>query len=348
MKYHDEHENQTIFKTRELIKELPAMCRDFFLSVNDTTTAMTRLAYCYDLRLFFNYLKENDRRFYNTEIKDITIDDLAQIKATDINEYMEYLSLYKNPENGKMMSNKENGKSRKLAAVRSLFSYLYKEEKLPANPAELVTTPKKREKDIVRLEPNEVAQLLDDIESGTKLTKGQQRFYNYTGIRDFALVTLLLGTGMRVSELVGLDIDDINFDNNGLNITRKGDKQMVIYFGNEVRDALEQYLEYRNKLKPREGSEKALFLSIQNKRLGVRAVQNLVKKYAQQVTTLKNISPHKLRSTYGTELYRATNDIYLVADVLGHSDVNTTKKHYAQQSDENRRRAAREVKLRED
>ena len=77
-------------------------------------------------------------------------------------------------------------------------------------------------------------------------------------------------------------------------------------------------------------------------------MEKLVKKYASQVTTLKKISPHKLRSTYGTTLYRETGDIYLVADVLGHSDVNTTKKHYAQQSDDNRRRAARIVKLREE
>lgn len=87
---------------------------------------------------------------------------------------------------------------------------------------------------------------------------------------------------------------------------------------------------------------------MQKKRIGVRAVEKLVKKYASQVTTLKKISPHKLRSTYGTTLYRETGDIYLVADVLGHSDVNTTKKHYAQQSDDNRRRAARIVKLREE
>ena len=87
---------------------------------------------------------------------------------------------------------------------------------------------------------------------------------------------------------------------------------------------------------------------MQKKRIGVRAVEKLVKKYASQVTTLKKISPHILRSTYGTTLYRETGDIYLVADVLGHSDVNTTKKHYAQQSDDNRRRAARIVKLREE
>lgn len=103
----------------------------------------------------------------------------------------------------------------------------------------------------------------------------------------------------------------------------------------------------RNSIIPEEGSENALFLSLQKKRMNVRSVENLVKKYARIVTPLKKITPHKLRSTYGTNLYRETGDIYLVADVLGHSDVNTTKKHYAALEDERRRSARNAVKLRE-
>ena len=96
------------------------------------------------------------------------------------------------------------------------------------------------------------------------------------------------------------------------------------------------------------GHEDALFLSLQKKRMDVRSVQNLVKKYARVITPLKNISPHKLRSTFGTNLYNETGDIYLVADVLGHSDVNTTRRHYAAMSDENRRVAAHKIHLRDD
>ena len=99
---------------------------------------------------------------------------------------------------------------------------------------------------------------------------------------------------------------------------------------------------------PLEGHENALFLSLQNRRITVRAVENLVKKYSKLVTNLKNITPHKLRSTYGTSLYRETGDIYLVADVLGHKDVNTTRKHYAAIEDDRRRKAAKYVHLRED
>ena len=128
---------------------------------------------------------------------------------------------------------------------------------------------------------------------------------------------------------------------------RKGGYETVVYFGDEVADALLDYLEKRSHIIPLEGHEQALFLSMQNRRITVRAVQNLVKKYASLVTTLKKITPHKLRSTYGTSLYRETGDIYLVADVLGHKDVNTTRKHYAAIEDERRRSAANKVRLRE-
>ena len=166
-------------------------------------------------------------------------------------------------------------------------------------------------------------------------------------MRDLALMTLLLGTGIRVSECVGLDINDVDFKNNGIKIHRKGGQEVIVYFGDEVAEALLDYMEEREQMHPVEGHTNALFLSLQNKRLSVRSVENLVKKYSKLVTNLKNITPHKLRSTYGTNLYQETGDIYLVADVLGHKDVNTTKKHYAALEDERRRKAAKYVKLRE-
>ena len=172
-------------------------------------------------------------------------------------------------------------------------------------------------------------------------------YYEKTKYRDLAIVTLLLGTGIRVSECVGLDIDDVDFKNNGITVTRKGGNQMVVYFGDEVRETLLAYFEERKDIVAMEGSTNALFLSLQRKRIGVRTVENMVKKYSKLVTTIKNITPHKLRSTYGTTLYRETGDIYLVADVLGHSDVNTTRKHYAAQEEDRRRYAASVVKLRD-
>ena len=157
----------------------------------------------------------------------------------------------------------------------------------------------------------------------------------------------LLGTGIRVSECVGLDVEDVDFKNNGIKVTRKGGNEMVVYFGHEVEKALKKYLEVRKNIVPVAGHEHALFYSTQRKRIGIQAVENLVKKYAGAITTTKKITPHKLRSTYGTTLYQETGDIYLVADVLGHRDVNTTKKHYAAMDDARRRKAATAVHLRE-
>ena len=157
----------------------------------------------------------------------------------------------------------------------------------------------------------------------------------------------MLGTGIRVSECVGLDIQDVDFRNNGIKIIRKGGNESIVYFGDEVEKALIDWMEERKDIEPLPGHENALFYCTQRKRMGVQAVENMVKKYARQKTTQKKITPHKLRSTYGTSLYRETGDIYLVADVLGHKDVNTTKKHYAAMDDDRRRRAASAVRLRE-
>ena len=272
--------------------------------------------------------------------------DFDNLTATHIEIYLAYLSFYKF--NGKSFHNNEKAKARKLSTVRSFLSYFYKKEKIAQNVSAKVDMPKLHDKEIVRLEVNEVVDMLNLAESGSDLSPTQQAFHKHTNIRDFALLSLLLGTGIRVSECVGINIDDIDFGTNGFKITRKGGNQVVLYFSEEVADALRPYYEQRLEQAQKLPNEKGLFLSLQNKRITTRAVQNLVKKYSRIVTPLKKISPHKLRSTYGTNLYRETQDIYIVADVLGHKDVNTTKKHYAAISEDIRRSAASKVKLRKD
>ena len=343
--YHDEQNKQNILKMRAVLETLPSFCRAFFLGIEAYTSSRTRLAYAYDIRLFFEYLHNNNAICKKMEITDYPLSLLDDIKRVDIEEYLQYMSLYQ--KDGKDISNEERGKARKLAALRSFYNYYFQNEMINTNPASLVPLPKQHEKEIVRLEPNEVAILLDQVEDGTKLTKKELEYHKKTKLRDVALLTLLLGTGIRVSECVGLDINDVDFEANGIKIKRKGGYEAVIYFGEEVETALLDYLEEREHIIPAEGHENALFLSLQNRRMAVRSVENLVKKYSSRVTTLKKITPHKLRSTYGTTLYQESGDIYLVADVLGHKDVNTTRKHYAAQEDERRRRAARMVHLRE-
>ena len=343
--YHDEQNNMNTLKMREVLTTLPPFCKQFFRGIQDYTSSRTRLAYAYDLRVFFEFMHENNPYCNKMDITDLPLAVLDHISREDIEEYMDYLSLYK--KDGKEITNDERGKKRKLSALKSFYNYYYTSELIKTNPAALVPLPKLHEKEIIRLDADEVAILLDQVEDGDKLTKRELVYHQKTRIRDVALLTLLLGTGIRVSECVGLDLNDVDFKNNGIKIRRKGGYETVVYFGDEVQDALLDYLEQRHHIIPSEGHEEALFLSLQNRRITVRAVENLVKKYASRVTTLKHITPHKLRSTYGTALYRETGDIYLVADVLGHKDVNTTRKHYAAQEDARKRRAANAVQLRE-
>lgn len=342
--YHDQVNVNNTIKMREIADELPSFCKEYFRGIETTTSTRTRLAYAYDLRVFFEFLHETNPILHKQSIKEYSINVLDQIKPVDIEEYMDYLSYY--IKGDKEYTNDERGKSRKLASLRSFYNYFFRNEMIEKNPASIVPMPKLHDKEIIRLDQDEVVNLLDQVETGGNLTKKQNAFHEKTKVRDLALLTLLLGTGIRVSECVGLDINDIDFKNNGIKIRRKGGYETIVYFGDEVETALKSYLNERTHIIPLTGHENALFLSIQQRRITVRAVENLVKKYAGLVTSLKKITPHKLRSTYGTSLYRETGDIYLVADVLGHKDVNTTKKHYAAIEDERRRSAADYVKLR--
>lgn len=344
--YYQQKDIENIKKLREMMKALPPFCAEFFRGIEPRTSTRTRIAYAYDLSVFFDFLKKENPVFAKMERMDFKLEQLDQITVTDLEEYMEYLKYRFNEQNHEIM-NQERGIMRKISSLKSFYNYFFRTEKLTTNPAALVRLPKLHDKEIIRLDVDEVALLLDAVEQGEGLTEKQKAFHKRTRLRDLALLTLLLGTGIRVSECVGLDINDIDFKNGGIHIHRKGGKEVTVYFGSEVENALQDYLDERFGIIPEEGSEQALFLSMQRKRMNVRSVENLVKKYAHIVTPLKKITPHKLRSTYGTNLYRETGDIYLVADVLGHSDVNTTKKHYAALEDERRRSARNVVKLRE-
>ena len=212
------------------------------------------------------------------------------------------------------------------------------------NPTASVDTPKLREKEIIRLDGAEIESMLDVVDTGTGLSDRQQKYQENTRVRDLAMVSLLLGTGIRVSELVGIDLDDVNFNDLSFVVTRKGGARVILYFSEEVAGYLYDYYTVRSAMKLK--NEPALFLSLQKRRITTRAVENIVKKYSSVATPLKHITPHKLRSTFGTQLYRNTGDIYIVADVLGHKDVNTTKRHYAAITEDIRRKASTKVSLR--
>ena len=331
--YYTKRNIQDIDKTNELLD---------FLGIETRTSCQTRLKYAYDLRIFFDFLCK--KKYRKKEVTDLTLEDLEGVTNNDIELFLSYLSHYRF--NDKELSCDERAKARKLSAVRAMFKYFFNKGLIEVDNSAKVQTPKQHEKEIIRLEAEEVSRLLDVAESGNGLSRHASGYHNKTKIRDTAILTLFLGTGIRISELVGLDNDSFDFSNNSFIVTRKGGNKAILYFSDEVRYALQEYIAEKSNDEKIPESETAFFLSMQYKRINVRSVEILVKKYSRMVTPLKKITPHKLRSTYGTRLYNETGDIYIVADVLGHKDVNTTKKHYAAITEDNRKKVADAVKLR--
>lgn len=343
--YVDKRDADNVEKLERILEnDLPDFCREYFVGISSNTTPLTRLNYAYDLRTFFKYLTTKIYRLKGKGTKDITPIDIEGLSPFEVEAYLNYVEIYKDDE-GNIVKNSARGKSRKLSAIRSMVKYFEKKQIIRFNPTASVDTPKLREKEIIRLEGDEIGAMLDVVDTGNGLTDRQLKYQENTRIRDLAMVSLLLGTGIRVSELVGIDVSDVNFEDMSFLITRKGGARVILYFSEEVAGYLYDYYRMRtadSTLK----KEPALFLSLQRRRITTRAVENIVKKYASIASPLKHITPHKLRSTYGTQLYRNTGDIYVVADVLGHKDVNTTKRHYAAITEDIRRSAASKVSLR--
>ena len=339
--FYQERNLKNLDKIDEILEQLPPFCEDFFRGIETRTSTLTRLNYVYDLRIFFDFLTK--KKFRGKAMTELTLEELESVTDTDIEIFLSYLSNYLFGD--KRLSCDERAKARKLSSVRSMYKYFFNKGLIETNQTSKVSTPKLHEKEIIRLEGNEVSSLLDTAEYGDGLSPHASGYHEKTKIRDSAILTLFLGTGIRISELVGLNNESIDFSNNSFVVTRKGGNKAILFFSEEVGDALAAYLAQKENDPQIPPEEHALFLSLQYRRISVRAVENLVKKYAKIVSPLKKITPHKLRSTYGTALYRQTGDIYIVADVLGHRDVNTTRKHYAAITEDHRRSVADAVKL---
>ena len=350
--YREEMDAKRIVQIRDISRELPQACGDFLRAIAVTTSTLTRLAYAIDLSTFFQFLHQERLYYAQKPITLLDDADLDHLTQADLTAYTEYLTYYLKSDDQdpdapeRVFVNHELAIKRKMCSVRSFYDYLFKNKRIGSNITELVPLPKIHEKPILRLSKAEMMKILSTAQTGDELSKGQQRFQKKTAKRDYAILSLFLGTGIRVSECVGINLNDVDMENNAVLVTRKGGNQVVLYFPPEVAEALADYMEEREEIEALPGNENALFLSLQRKRISQRAVQNLVKKYAAVAAPLKpRISPHKLRSTYATNLYHETGDIYLVADVLGHTSVDTTRKHYADMTDARRRMAAEHVHL---
>lgn len=338
--YQDTVNRENTAKMKEVISTLPYYVSDYFTARRSNTTAKTRLSYAYDIRKFFTWLSDVVPEIDKENLKNISLETVNQINVRDIEEYIDFL------QTSETDINHGAGISRKLSALSSFFFYLYSRDLIDHNPCDKVIKPKK-EKDsrIVKMTPDEVVRFLDCIEFGSnQFSARQQEYLKNTRERDLAIATLLLGTGIRVSECVGLDIEHIDFNNCRITVYRKGGKIQNIPLSDETMATLKRYMKVREK---QNADTPALFLSTQRKRMCIQSVEKMINKYAEAIGTAYRITPHKLRKTYGTELYEETGDIYLVASALGHESVNTTKEHYVAQNEDRLYEARNLIKLRD-
>lgn len=350
--YSQEHDELLRDKTQELVKKLPKFLEMYFVAKSDLLPS-TQYNYATDLTVFFEWLKERYDRFSETDVCNLPFEILKSVTSDDINVYIKsYLTKFER--GGVIHRNDYNGKARKLSSLRSMFKYYLTNRELDSDPCSVIELRAKADHEIVYLQPNEVAILLDEIDEGNiceNINKRKEAWHKRNRSRDLAIITMLLGTGMRVSECVGLNLEDVDFEDGALHIMRKGHRRDTVYMGEEIEETLRDYMEnYRINYSPADG-EKALFLSARHTRITVRSVEILLKNYVTAALPYRSgekISPHKMRSTFGTTLYKETGDIKLVADALGHKNIATTQKHYAATDTEIKRSAFRNVKLRSD
>ncbi len=274
--------------------------------------------YLLDLRTFFRYLiaRENDIPFHSEEfvkidVRSIGLEALGKIRAEDLYDYLTYITDDR--------ENKWSARARKLSAIRSLYKYLVnKRHYLEYNPTTDIDSPKAQKTLPKVLTLNESMRLLEAVDSD-KESKYRKR--------DYAILTLFLNCGMRLSELVGIDIKDIDSDMTSLRVMGKGSKERVIYLNDACQAALTDYLITRLSQKYSHVQTKAVFLSRLDQRMSVKTVQAMVYKYLKLAgLESKHYSVHKLRHTAATLMYQSGNvDVRVLKEILGHEQLNTTQ-----------------------
>ncbi|AHF06970.1 tyrosine-type recombinase/integrase [Desulfitobacterium metallireducens] len=299
----------------------------------------TQKAYAQELHLFFNFLCQYISDFPSSPTS-LTLDHINQIQHNDIEAYLCWA-----------LTNRNNGVralARKQAVIRSFYHYLLREDLVSKDITLKLIPIHLGQKAPKALEPEQIADLVDILETGSGLSKGQLKYHTYTEKRDFAIFITFIGTGLRLTELYSLNLQNIDFNKGCFFVTRKGNKETNIYFNSEVATAIQDYIKNERQRYLVKESD-ALFLSIQGNRMSKRAIQDLIKKYMtilkKQGHNTEGFSAHKLRSTFATLLLRETDNLAIVQDALGHADPRTTR-IYAKVLDEQLKRAADYIKFR--
>ena len=269
-----------------------------YLSSERNYSKHTLKAYMADIKEFALVLKEMG--LVSADNGDI---DFAHLDETPIRTYISRLY-------GK---NKKVSISRKLASVRTFFEFLIRNGKLKSNSAKLVPTPKGEKRLPTFLTVDEVVKLVE--------TPGSDNVY---GSRDRAILELLYSCGLRVSELVGINLNELDLNSMSVKVLGKGNKERMVPLGSKAATAIKTYLPQRLDLKPKDDY---LFVNSRGGRLSTRSIDRIIKKYAAISGIPKNISPHVLRHTFATHLLGGGADLRAIQEMLGHQSLSTTQRY---------------------
>lgn len=335
-------ENDIYLQCEALEKELPSFLRGYFAYLKGNVLPMTRLAYLHDVKFFFQYLiSETDLTRAETPSR-ISLEDLQEIQAADVNMFIDYCRRYKvETENTiYMYENTNKTLARKKSSVSVLFKYLYRDglvEKNITDGFDPIRVPKPGEKEIKALQDDEVMIMLDAVTSGTGLTEHEKCYWQKTKLRDKAILIMFLTYGLRLSELQQLNVSSFNFGRGEFKIYRKRGKESIMPLNNSVTAVIHDYIDNERLPDDRleEQHKDALFLSLQGKRMTDRQIRELVKKYtsiALKTSHSAGYSPHKLRATAATSLIGRGNSIFDVAALLDHEQVTTTQLYARQKA----------------
>lgn len=330
-----EHEAAIFAECERIEGELPNFLRGFFMYLRGNVLPMSRLAYLRDIKFFMEYLiAETDLTKADT-IKKISLNDLSEVKAIDVNIFIDYCRHYTVETEGQITVYENGSKSlaRKKSSLSVMFKQLYRDDLLEKNITDgfdPIRVPKAGEREIKALQDDEVMIMLDAVSSGSGLTKKELNYWEKTKKRDKAILILFLTYGLRLSELWQLNISSFNFNRGEFKIYRKRGKESIMPINDSVSAVIHDYIDNERKKDedlPDE-SKDALFLSLQGKRMTERQLRELVKKYtsiALKTGRSNGYSPHKLRATAATSLIGRGNSIYDVAALLDHEQVTTTQ-----------------------
>lgn len=317
-----------------IMRELPEVLQGFksYKITIQNRSVKTVEQYLTDLEMFFKYISASRRalpvageEFDAIDISDIDLEFVKSITSNEIYEFFNYTVEYRH--------NKAKARARKLSAIKSFFKYLMNRKLINENPASDIESPSIRNKSLPKyLTVDESIALLDAVKNDSE---------SKTRDRDYAIITLFLNCGMRLSELVGISLNDIDRDYKSLRVIGKGSKERVVYLNDACRDALTAYMRVRATDNQVEIKDKnALFLSSQHRRISNKTVQWIVYKYLDKSGLgYKHYSTHKLRHTAATLMYQTGKvDVRVLKDILGHEQLNTTQ-IYTHVSDESMEKA---------